>query len=316
MKSHFLQSPAWEELEQLEGKTTFRLQDKNFQILAILETTPLGNYLFCPYGPTLKDPTTECLGSALAALTQLAREQHAFFARIEPTVPFPPAEFQSLGLVKSHDLDPAHTWVLDLSPSRDELLHNMKTSNRQRWNVHQKRGLAVRQTQNPADIAILTSLLSDVSKARHFNAQSKTHLQHQLQAGFATLYYVEYTDPDQPDSAPQTLAASLVYDTPTTRYYAHAAANSLHRELSAGAVLLVQMILDAKEKGQKHFDFWGITTSEDPNHPWYGFTKFKKSFGGRQVDYAGTWDLPLQKARYRVYRIIRKINRLKRRIWK
>ena len=43
------------------------------------------------------------------------------------------------------------------------------------------------------------------------------------------------------------------------------------------------MIIDAKHNGRKKFDFWGVTTSEDPNHPWYGFTKFKKSFGGELV---------------------------------
>ena len=98
------------------------------------------------------------------------------------------------------------------------------------------------------------------------------------------------------------------------RYYAHAATDEEHRKLMAGTIILIQMIVDAKESGMETYDFWGITTSEDPKHPWYGFTQYKKSFGGEQVDYAGTWDLPVKKARYSLYKIVRKINRAKRKI--
>ena len=38
------------------------------------------------------------------------------------------------------------------------------------------------------------------------------------------------------------------------------------------------------------------------NHPWAGFTKFKRSFGGHDVTFAGAWDLPLQHSRYWLYR--------------
>ena len=59
-----------------------------------------------------------------------------------------------------------------------------------------------------------------------------------------------------------------------------------------------------------------ITTSEDKNHPWYGFTQYKKSFGGFEVDYSGTWDFPLNKRKYSLYKKIRKANRLLRKISK
>lgn len=334
MQTHFLQTPAWNKLLQLERKTTFHLQTTDFEALVTLEPTPLGSYLYCPYGPTLKEPTVKCLQLALDALKQLAHEQNAFFVRIEPITPFSADDLRKLHLVKSHDLDPAHTWVLDLSSPRDELLRAMQTSNRQRWKSHQKKGLSIRFTKDPAEISILTSLLAQVGQQNHFNPQSETHLRHQLEAGFAKLYVVDYLPPDQStdqptnQSASQTanqaanqpipIAASLIYDTPTTRYYAHAAASNApeYRRFNAATVLLVQMIVDAQSQGQKSFDFWGITTSDNPKHPWYGFTQYKKSFGGATVDYSGTWDLPFQPTRYHLYQLIRHLNRLKRKIHK
>jgi lipid II:glycine glycyltransferase (peptidoglycan interpeptide bridge formation enzyme) len=80
-----------------------------------------------------------------------------------------------------------------------------------------------------------------------------------------------------------------------------------HRKLSAGIPLLVNLMADAKEKGLKHVDLWGVAPEDQPDHKWAGFTSFKKSFGGREVAYPGTWDLPVNKLRYRAYQLARQL---------
>lgn len=307
MNQHFLQSTAWEKFQNLEGHQTFRISNDNYSALVILQTTPIGNYLFCPYGPTLATANADNLKSALSGLTQLTRKHQAFFIRIEP--PYSSLsinDLKSLGLKKSHNLNPAHTWVLDLTIPREELLKNMRKSNVQYWQSSAKKGLTIRTSQDPTEVKILSNLLRGVADKDHFTPQDEAHLQRQIEAGFAILYFAEYQG--------QTLAASLVYDFGGTRIYAHAATSDQERKLAAGTVLLVQMILDAQENGAKTFDFWGITTSEDKNHPWYGFSQYKRSFGGHEVDYTGTWDLPLKPTKYHLYQIMRRFNRLKRKI--
>ncbi|MGO4434577.1 methicillin resistance protein, partial [Paenarthrobacter sp. RAF9] len=37
---------------------------------------------------------------------------------------------------------------------------------------------------------------------------------------------------------------------------------------------------------------------------------FKKSFGGREISYPGTWDLPVKKVRYGAYQLARKAAQL------
>lgn len=341
MKEHFLQSPLWEQYEQLEGYQTFRLQDQHFSALAVLQSTPVGKYLFCPYGPTVDSP--DSLPTALDALKSLAHEQGAFFIRIEPTFPLPAELVNSFHLKKSHDLDPAHTWVLDLSPSVDELLKGMESRKVRYWRNHQKKGITIRQSHDPAEITILTKLLSKLGDKDNFIPQPEEHLKNQLESGFATLYIAELestsqeptdqesinqkptdqtsttskstpTTQNQPTKSKFPIAAALIYDYNGTRYYAHAAADSRYQKLASGTIVLIQMILDAKEQGAKIYDFWGMTPSSDRNHPWYGFTQYKKSFGGRQVDYAGTYDLPLKPFRYQLYLLIRQLNRLKRKL--
>jgi len=305
LKPNLLQSREWQHFSELEGHQTFLIEEPTFEYLAILHSAPLGNYLYCPYGPTLdtKSPN-DSLELALASLKSLAQKHNAFFIRIEPTYPFPAKQLTSLGLVKSHDLDPAHTWVLDLTQPESDLIAGIEKNKYRHWRIHEKKGITIRTSQDPADITILTNLLQAVSQRNKFNPQDENHLQNQLKSGFATLYIAELDH--------QPIAASLIYDHEGTRFYAHAAADDAHRKLAPGTSLLVQMILDAKHNGAHTFDFWGITTSEDPQHPWYGFTQYKKSFGGHQVDYAGTWDLPLHRVKYRLYQLLRRVNRFRR----
>ena len=71
----------------------------------------------------------------------------------------------------------------------------------------------------------------------------------------------------------------------------------------------------AKQNGKKYFDFWGIAPEGAPaNHPWVGFTNFKKTFAGQEIDYAGTYDIILNPTKYRLYQLTRKLNRLLRRV--
>ena len=100
-----------------------------------------------------------------------------------------------------------------------------------------------------------------------------------------------------------------------TRYYMQSAADYEYRKLPATVALLTSAIFDAKEKGLKLFDFWGIAPEGAPeNHPWAGFTAFKKSFGGYEVDYCGTYDLVISSTKYRLYKALRKVNRIRRKI--
>ena len=116
---------------------------------------------------------------------------------------------------------------------------------------------------------LIKDFIDKISNAKnnHFIPHDRKYLADQLAQKFATLYYIEL------DGEP--IAASIIYDDKTTRYYAHAAADYEHRRFYGNAILVIQMIIDAKAAGKKSFDLWGVTPSKDPNDPWFGFTSFK-----------------------------------------
>jgi len=158
----------------------------------------------------------------------------------------------------------------------------MKSNNRNlHRNIH-KKGVSIEVSQNPEDMKVLFTFLSETADRNGFNRQQDDYLM-------------------QVAKTLEPIAAAFVYDSDDTRTYAHAAASFAHRKLSAGIPVVTNFILDAKAKGLKYVDLFGIAPEDQPDHEWAGFTKFKKSFGGRSVEYPGTWDIPVNTLGYRAY---------------
>lgn len=295
--SHFLQSTAWEAFQHKLGKPTVRDSSNPWSYMAVIESSRVASRLYSPYGPSVTN--SQSLADATESLKQYARNHAIDYLRIEPTGHVTATDLQQLGYRKVAASQPEHTWCIDLHhTTEDELIAQMSQPNRNSYRNYAKKGLKVHTSTNPDDITILTTLLSDVAARNAIQVHSKHYFHDQavalMEQNAATLYYVTY------ENSP--IAAALLFDSDTTRYYAHAAASYTHRKLNAGAIIVSTLIIDAKKKGLDTVDLYGITDSDDPSHPWFGFTKFKKSFGGYPVDYVGRWELPVRPFRYRLYR--------------
>jgi len=303
---HFLQSEPWMRFQESLDREVISDKGFDWSYNAYLEKGSGNTRLYTPYGPSLTAP--EAFPDALVSLKKKAAEHRATFIRIEPTDQLDPATLTSLGFkpVTYQQLNPTHTLVLDLTRSSEEILSDMSQNSRNLTRNYASKGLIFSQSQKPEDITILTSLLHKVAARNNITPHSDSYFEKQAKALFpldaARLFFMSLQD--------QPIAAALVYDSPTTRYYAHAAADDDYRKLSAGTALVGQMILDAKSRGLLQFDLYGIAPPDDPNHPWTGFTKFKKSFGGTEVTYGGAWDLPLKPLPYYGYRLYQSLRHL------
>ena len=306
------QTKEWEKLQNSLGEETFFVKEKTYHFLAILKKTKFGNYLYLPYGPVLKDKSAAKM--ALKALESLAKEKDVTFIRIEPQSPENASYLlKQPNIVKSKDLNPAHTWVLDLSPEKADLISGFSQGTRTRYNQFPKKGLTVEVTKDTEKIKDLVRLQHQVAKDKGINTFSENYLKSELEQDFASLYLVHYTVPETNED--KIIAASLFFDYDGTRYYMQSASDYTYRKLPATVALLTTALFDAKEKGMKFFDFWGIAPDGAPkDHPWAGFPEFKKSFGGFAVEYCGTYDLVLNKTKYRIYNLARKANRIKRKL--
>ena len=126
------QSKSWQEFQQTLDETSFLEHEKDFHYLAILKKTPVGNYLYLPYGPVAKDK--QSFQSALKSLNNLAKNHHAIFIRIEPQNPnF--AKYLPKNTKKSKDLNPAHSLIINTDRSREEILADVPRRTRGYFNT-------------------------------------------------------------------------------------------------------------------------------------------------------------------------------------
>lgn len=321
------QSKAWEKLQSDLGQASILRKGNDYQFLAIIMNTPLGDYLYCPYGPVAENK--RAFKESLHELEQLARQNQAIFIRIEPQNP----DFTSAlpkNAKKTTDLNPKETWVLDLTGEEETFTGRLPSRLLRYHRAAERKGIAIRKTNDPSDIKYLTKLQNALAKEKGINTFSEHYLKTELSQPFATLYIAEYEGDNQSTNPQdgsdtqltaakptpkQLIAAGLVFDDTTTRYNLQGAQSELGRKLHATGILTIELIKDAREKGLKTFDFWGIAPEGAPkNHSWAGFTEFKKSFHGEPRNYLGTYDLPLKKAKYAAYEALRKLNRIRRKI--
>lgn len=87
----------------------------------------------------------------------------------------------------------------------------------------------------------------------------------------------------------QVLAGGIFLIADKTAYYWSAFTSSEGRDKLAQYKVVWEGIFWAKKKGARVFDFEGIYDSRFPITSWLGFSHFKKSFGGKEVEYPGTY---------------------------
>ena len=299
MEIPITQSSEWHKLQKELGEESILVEKEGYQYLAIIKPTPVGNYLYCPYGPVAKDKTS--FKNALGSLNDLAKDKSAIFIRVEP---YDEAFKNNLpdSVKKSTDLNPKETWILDLTGNDEEFKLRLPSRLLRYHKSAAKKGIIIEKSTNPDDIKYLLKLQQVLANEKGISTFSENYLKTELKQPFASLYLVKYEG--------SIIAAGLVFDDKTTRYNLQGAQSNTGRKLHATGILTIQLILDAREKKLKSFDFWGIAPDDAPDdHPWKGFTAFKKTFNGTEVKHAGTYDIVLSPFKYHLYQIIRKVNR-------
>lgn len=303
------QTTKWQKLQTELGETTIFRKENDYTFLAIKKQTKFGTYLYLPYGPYA--PTKNGSKTAYKALESLATSKNITFIRIEPQAANTAEFWANLpNAKKSRNLSPEETWVLDLTPDMDDIYKNMKQNTRNLCKNYAKKGISVKISADPAkDIKILAKFHKEIAKQHKIGAFSEKYLKIEATQPFATLYIAYFEE--------KPIAASLFFDHESTRFYMQSASDKNYHKLPATYAILNEAIKDAKAKNLKNFDFWGIAPKNaDKSHPWAGFTSFKKSFGGHEVDYVGTYDLVFKPVQYKFYQLARRGNRFIRKLRK
>jgi len=300
---HMLQGRPWAQFQLALGRRLVWAEGDGWSWLGIITKGRGVNYLYAPYGPTARSAAT--LGEAFASLKAAAAELGLDFVRCEP-VGVPKVAVAKAGLMPVRGVQPEDSLVLDLTQDEDALRKAVTSGHRNAINGAERRGLEIALVQDPQNIATMLQLFHLTAGKRGFRTHADNYYQVMLETlmplGAATLGTATHDG--------QIVATAIFLDYQGTRAYAHAGADAAARKLQAAVPLVWAAVMAAKEAGLKRFDLWGISPPEaGDSHPWAGFTRFKRAFGGDEVAYTGTWELPVKTIKYRLYRTAKRLVR-------
>ncbi len=120
-------------------------------------------------------------------------------------------------------------------------------------------------------------------------------------AGIAHLFQAKYQN--------QVLASWILFVFNHVLYYPYGASSRLHREVMASYALAWAAIEFGKSQNCHTLDLWGsLGPNPNPNHPWYGWHRFKEGLGAQILEFLGTYDLPID---FRLYPVVKTADRLR-----
>jgi lipid II:glycine glycyltransferase (peptidoglycan interpeptide bridge formation enzyme) len=303
LKAHMLQGRPWACFQVAYGSQIFWQETKTWSWLAIVVHGKGVKYLYAPYGPTAH--TKQDLDEAIKSLVCTAKKLKLDFVRCEP-VGVDMDTVTSLKLRKVRSVQPQESLIIDLKQDIPVLRSQLTSSHRNTINGAERRGLVLRSSTDMSDLKLFLDLMHETSKDRRFHAYPDKYYQILAETliplGLAKFFVAEHEG--------RAVSVSLCMDYLTSRAYSYTGNDPSSRNLRATAPLVWKIIEDSKAEGLESLDLWGIAPlGSDKNHPWAGFSEFKHSFGGTEVFYSGTWEIPISKVKYHSHRIAKQLLR-------
>lgn len=315
-RTSFLQSWAWGEFQDKLGLSHHRFGIYQGGALtgicqALIGRRKLGSFVYVPRGPVFKSFDRGAFKAVLEYLKDFAAKERVDYLRVEPAEEAgeeAAASLRETGFRKSLATSQAGgvSLILDLSLPEDQLLAQMRKTTRYLVRSGEGLGVEIHRTTDPEKMEEFHRLMKLTFRRQGFVPHSRKYLQTQFETlaprRVAELVLAAYRG--------NTLSSAVIFLYGDTVTYVHGA--SIRSEVPASYVLLWEIIREAKKDGYRYFDFWGIAPTDDPHHPWYGYSLFKKGFGGQRVDYPGAWDYLLTPKYWTVWGV-EKIRRMVRR---
>jgi lipid II:glycine glycyltransferase (peptidoglycan interpeptide bridge formation enzyme) len=260
------------------------------------------NVGYLPKGPYPDEELAE-------ALKKISIEHGCVFIKTEPDI-----EINSPGKISGQfkkSLKPLFTkynFVLDLTPSEEDLLKNMHQKTRYNIKVAGKKGVRVEITDSNQALKDYLKLYFETTKRQGYFGHNENYHKKVFetfsktgQVKFAIAYLGK-----------TPLVAWMLLTFKDTLYYPYGGSSHLHRDAMASNLVAWEAAKYGKKAGLKKFDMWGaLGPDADPKDSWYGFHKFKMGYGGRLVEYLGSYDLVTNGPIYYAFNSVDKFTRLK-----
>jgi len=293
----FFQSYNWGEVEKSLSFPIVRFgiydEKKLVGVCLVIEVkAKRGHYVYLRHGPVFLQFSNEQFSFFLHFVKNFAKERSASFIRISR---FPKAKtltneyFENIGFKRAaiQTIDAEVCWMLDISVSEEELLKNMRKSHRYLIKKAPSYNIEIIKSTNSSDVEKFLPLYRHLSQRKHFVAHKGIIEEFETFAKENEyMLFLAYFEK-------KLIAGAMIAFVGNTAVYRHSASDEHYKHIPASYLIQWEAIKEAKKRGMKIYNFWGIAPEGSVNHPWQGITLFKTGFGGAYEFFFPTMDLPL-----------------------
>jgi len=317
----FLHSWAWGKFNNASGTKVFNLgvYDENELVavaLILKITAKRGAFLFCPHGPLIRkaENVVEVIKVLREYLAGLARIERCAFVRLSPLLIKNPDNeriFTDLGFRQApvHMMHPELSWILDVTPPEDALLMAMRKTTRYCIRKAEKDGVETVVSADPADVDVFWDIYKATVDRQNFTPFSRNYLRSEFEMFIkndgARLFFAKYNN--------EVVAAAFIVFYKDSAFYHHGASIHKYPKITAPYLLQWSVIREARKRGCKYYNFWGVVPEEKKNHPWSGLSLFKRGFGGSESEYLHAKDLVIT-PKYWLNFLVETVRKKKRRL--
>ncbi len=318
----FLHSWAWGAFHMAQGQRIFRFGIYDGRALVAVAlfikiVARRGTFLLCPHGPIVHPShagsalVSEIVAKLAEHVKPIARLEQCDFIRICPLL-MDSLDNRALFMRSGFRDAPIHmhpelSWMLDITPTNDDLLLAMRKTTRYSIRKAEKDGVVVTMSNDPDDVERFYAVYQDTVDRQHFTPFSASYLRKEFET-FAADKAVQWFFADYNG---QTISAAMIIFYGLSGFYHHGASIQKFGNVPASYLLQWRAIEEAKKRGIPLYNFWGISPEDRPAHPWAGLSLFKKGFGGFPEAYVSAQDLPLT-AKYWLNFVVEKVRKIKR----
>ncbi len=325
-RCNFQQSLEWGEVKSSWKKAVVVSQDGRGKIkgslMIWLRKMPIFGYMmYAPRGPVCDIHDEDVLEDLTKAADDLAKEYKAFVLRCEPEVLKEDAQYreimQRLGYKIKDDskdfkdeIQPRCVFKLNIAgKTEDQIFEEFHTKTRYNIRLAMKKGVVIKEGTRD-DLADFHKIMLETGKRDGFLTRSLEYFQIMWDELVPTGHMKLLMAYNQ-EGTPIAGIIPIMYGNKV--WYLYGASSNSFRNIMPNYLLQWTMIKEAIERKADVYDFRGVPSVVDPEHP-NGLYRFKKGFNADFTEFIGEVYMPYKPLVYSTYKFSEKAFRTLRKI--
>lgn len=318
-EANFLHSWYWGEFyknlnKKIQRSAFYKNKKLSGVMLSIVEKAKRGQYLIVPGGPIIDWEDEEIVEEFTRQIRKIAILNNCSFARVRPQLisdEFSKKIFKDNGFINA----PMHlhaelTSQLDITKSEEELLKQMRKTTRYEIRNAINQNMKVIKSEEERDIKEFYNLQLETAKRQKFVPFAYDYLYEQFKVfskNKKAFLYKAYLKN-------KLLAQAFIIFYGKEAVYHYGASTQEGRDHPGAYLIQWQAILEAKKRGMKRYNLWGVAPIENTKHRFYSLSVFKRGFGGEDVQYLHAQDLVINYPKYFINYAIERVRKIRRNV--